>query len=384
MAALWRRRLSWVVGTALIVVALSVALAIWFRPALTMTMALTWRRADPWLARLQDAVVVEELSIAAGDRRVPADLYRTSAPGGAIVLVHGLSPLGRRHPDIVRIARLLARHHRLVLVPQIEGLATFRMSGHEVADLRATLRALQARTPSVGIVGFSFGSGPALLAAADVPGLSLVATFGGYADLRHIILFLATGVHRFDGRQYVQPPEASNRWKLLALMTVAVEDEADRRRLERIAARRLADRRDDTGELERALGPAGQAVLALAMNRREDAIAGLLAALPASARTGLERLSPLPAIPRLRGRLLFVHGAGDTSVPFTESLRLAAAAGRTEAVILESFTHIITPPFWSSLGRRVRDGGRLVQVFDALLSDRLDRVIEARPLSPAP
>jgi len=50
--ARWRRRLSWVVGTALIVVALSVALAIWFRPALTMTMALTWRRADPWQARL--------------------------------------------------------------------------------------------------------------------------------------------------------------------------------------------------------------------------------------------------------------------------------------------------------------------------------------------
>jgi hypothetical protein len=53
-------------------------------------------------------------------------------------------------------------------------------------------------------------------------------------------------------------------------------------------------------------------------------------------------------------------------------------------VVLESFTHIITSPFWSSLGRRVRDGGRLVQVFDALLSDRVGRVIETRPLSPAP
>jgi hypothetical protein len=53
-------------------------------------------------------------------------------------------------------------------------------------------------------------------------------------------------------------------------------------------------------------------------------------------------------------------------------------------LILESFTHIITPPFWSSLGSRVRDGGRLLQVLDALLSDRLDRVIEARPFSPAP
>jgi hypothetical protein len=266
-------------------------------------------------------------------------------PGGSLLLVHGLSPLGRRHPDIVRIARLLARHHRLVLVPQIEGLATFRISGREVADVRAALHALQARSSSVG------------LAAAEEPGLSLVATFGGYADLRDIIVFLATGVHRFGGRQYVQVPETSNRWKLLALVSSCVEDEADHRRLERIALRRMRSPLDDTGALERELGPAGRAALAVALNRREDAVDGLVAALPQSARDGLARLSPLPAIPRLSGRLLFVHGAGDASVPFTESLRLAeTSGGRTEAVTLESFTHIVTPPFWGSLASRVRDG----------------------------
>jgi fermentation-respiration switch protein FrsA (DUF1100 family) len=242
-------------------------------------------------------------------------------------------------------------------VPQIEGLATFRISGRAVADVRAALHALQARSSSVGVVGFSFGSGPTLLAAAEEPGLSLVATFGGYADLRDIIVFLATGVHRFGGRQYVQVPETSNRWKLLALVSSCVEDEADHRRLERIALRRMRSPLDDTGALERELGPAGRAALAVALNRREDAVDGLVAALPQSARDGLARLSPLPAIPRLSGRLLFVHGAGDASVPFTESLRLAeTSGGRTEAVTLESFTHIVTPPFWGSLASRVRDG----------------------------
>jgi pimeloyl-ACP methyl ester carboxylesterase len=364
------RRVSWLISAALILTSIGVTLAAWLGPALSLAVALTWQRADPWLARFQDAVVVEELSIDAGeDRHVAADLYRSSAPGGSLMLVHGLSPLGRRHPEIVRIARLLARHHRVVLVPQIEGLATFRISGREVGDVRAALRALQARGGSVGVVGFSFGSGPTLLAAADEPGLSLVATFGGYADLRDIIVFLATGVHRFGGRQYVQPPEPSNRWKLLALVSCCVEDEADHRRLEQIALRRLRNPLDDTGALERELGPAGRAALALALNRRENAVDGLVAALPRTARDGLARLSPLPAIPRLSGRLLFVHGAGDASVPFTESLRLAeASGGRTDAVILESFTHIVTPPFWHSLAGRVRDGRRMLLLSEGLLT----------------
>jgi pimeloyl-ACP methyl ester carboxylesterase len=365
-----RRRVSWLIGAALLLTSLGIGLAAWLGPALTLAAALTWRRVDPWLARFQDPVAVEALSIDAGDHRhVLADLYRSGAPGGSLMLVHGLSPLGRRHPDIVRIARLLARHHRLVLVPQIEGLATFRISGREVADVRAAIRALQARGGAVGVVGFSFGSGPTLLAAADEPGLSLVATFGGYADLRDIIVFLATGAHRFGGRQYVQTPEPSNRWKLLALVSCCVEDEADHRRLEQIALRRLRDPLDDTAALERELGPAGRAALALALNRREDTVDGLLAALPRTARDGLARLSPLPAIPRLKGRLLFVHGAGDASVPFTESLRLAeASAGRTEAVILESFTHIVTPPFWRSLASRVRDGRRMLLLSEGLLT----------------
>ncbi len=77
---------------------------------------------------------------------------------------------------------------------------------------------------SAGIAGFSFGAGPALLAAADVPGLRVVGSFGGYADLTHVIAYVTTGAHDFDGRRYVQRQEEYNRWKLLALLVGFVQD----------------------------------------------------------------------------------------------------------------------------------------------------------------
>jgi len=48
----------------------------------------------------------------------------------------------------------------------------------------------------VAIAGFSFGAGPALLAAADLPGVRVVGSFGGYADLRNVIAYITTGVFR--------------------------------------------------------------------------------------------------------------------------------------------------------------------------------------------
>src|SRR2546430_13781546 len=50
-----------------------------------------------------------------------------------------------------------------------------------------------------------------------------------------------------------------------------------------------------------------------------------LAALPPGVRALLERLSPARAMPEVRARVILVHGYADRAVPYTESLRLAAA-----------------------------------------------------------
>lgn len=365
-----RRRLAWLVAVTIAAALLGCALLARMNPALSLALTLALPGTESWLAPLHAEVVVEEISVEADGRRLVADLYRPSAPRGALLLVHGLSREGRRHPDLVRLARLLARHHRLVLVPHFEGLAAFRLSGREVAEVRAALRLLGAQSPSIGVAGLSFGAGPALLAAADVPDLALTASFGGYADLRDVILYLTTGIHRFGGRRYMQAPQDYNRWKLLALLVNFVRDERDRRLLDRIAGRKLADPGSDTRALEADLGPEGQAVRALVLNRREDAVSTLLAALPADARAAIEQLSPLAAVPRLRGRLMIAHGARDLSIPFTESLRLAeASAGRANAVILETFEHTGAQPFWPTMGSRLADSRRVLWLADALLAE---------------
>jgi hypothetical protein len=349
----------------LVVAVLLVALA-W--PAATLALALAAPPVHRALAVVYPEPTRVEVAIASGDATLAADLYRPAHPRGALVLVHGLSSAGRRHPALTRLAGLIAGRDVAVLVPHFPGMAAFTLSGREIVEVRAALDHARGLGVPVSVAGFSFGAGPAILAAAGAD-VRVIGSFGGYADLRHVIRYVITGVHELDGRRYVQEPEPYNRWKLLALLAGFVE-RGERGPLQAVVARRLADPASDTGALEARLGPVASTMLALVRARDDGELRRHLAALPARAHEALAALSPITAVPRLTGRLVIAHGADDASIPFTESLRLAASSRDTRArvAILRTFHHTGPGALWTRLTDRVADAWALFRVVDALLA----------------
>jgi len=359
---------SWLAAGLLAAVLVAVVVLARYGPALVLALTLALPSTGVHLGFARGAATVDPIEVVVrGGRTLQADLYRPSRPAGALLLVHGLSPAGRRHPDLARLARALATQGQLVLVPEFSGLTAFRLSGREVDDVRSALAHLRGlSSEGIGLAGFSFGAGPALLAAAASPGLRLVGAFGGYADLRNVLTFVTTGVHHHGGQRHAVRQEEYNRWKLLALLLTFVEAERERAILQAIADRKLANPTDDTRALEERLSREGRAVFNLVVNRREEAVPGLLGDLSPRVTHALDSLSPLTVMPRLAGRLLIAHGAGDESIPFTESLRLAAA-GNAHAVILGTFHHVGPAAGWLSPSRAL-DGARLVSLADRLLN----------------
>jgi predicted alpha/beta-fold hydrolase len=154
-----------VLGAAVALAATAVVVAVRYGSAASLALALAAPSLEGWRSTAHPDARREEIAIPVGDgRALRAHLYRPAREEGAVVLVHGLSPAGRQHPDLVRLAFALARRGQLVLVPHFDGLAAFRLSGREVDDVRASLAHLRALSPrAAAIAGFSFGAGPALL-----------------------------------------------------------------------------------------------------------------------------------------------------------------------------------------------------------------------------
>jgi pimeloyl-ACP methyl ester carboxylesterase len=218
--------------------------------------------------------------------------------GVPLVLVHGYAPAGKDEPRVQDAAALLARAGFDVAVPTIPGLTHGRLRPDDVRPVVATLAAHPA--PSV-MVAVSIGAGPALLAAAD-PAVRdrprVVLSLGGYASALELLRFFLTGEYGWNGihGRVVHDP-AIVRW--------FVEANADL--LDTPAPAALAD-------------PARAAAL--------------LAAPPPRVADLLARLSPERIAGEIRARLVLVHGVDDRAVPYTESLRLAAARPEGTRVVL--------------------------------------------------
>lgn len=316
------------------------------------------------------APAVVEVSIGSG----VATLYRPSSlPCGGLVLVHGLSRQGQGHPFFQQMGRALARSGFVVLAPDFPSLRAFHLAESDVGLLVDAVKALAGTTTGpLGILGFSFGAGPALLAAADSQiqdRIAVVGSFGGYWDLTAVITFITTGSYEEDGQWRRARQEEYNRWKLLAALAPYVAEPEERRRLQTLVELKLANPGADVSREAAGLRAEGKTLLVLVENRELERVQSLMAALPPTIRDQFRRLSPRSRIGEVRARLLIAHGADDDSIPYTESVRLARAApalGRL--VIFSGLAHIL--PSEAGWGRRLRQAGdvqRLVTLLDDLL-----------------
>ncbi len=259
-----------------------------------------------------------------------ADLYiRLGWTGGTrLVLVHGFSPEGKAEPRVRQAAALLARAGFDVAVPTIPGLTRGRLGGEDIETVVATLAGHSA--PTV-VLAVSVGAGPALLAAADPrvrDRVSAVVSLGGYASGVEVVRFWLTGAYGFGnirGRVDHDPELV----KMFVRANWDLLDPTSRAFL-------------GTGDPEKA--------------------ARFLAALPHELQGHLDALSPLRVARDIPARLVLIHGYQDRAVPYTESLRLAAARpDRTTVVLVGVVEHVEGGP-----GIGWRQAGDLVALWRVL------------------
>jgi pimeloyl-ACP methyl ester carboxylesterase len=253
------------------------------------------------LSQLTGEPLVRSLveSLPASTRSVPVDLYSRPAlrraPG--LVVAHGLAPAGKDDPRLREAAGLLARSGFTVAVPTVESLTVLRLRPEDANAVKAGVKALRAAgCRRVAVLGISLGAGPALLAASDpvvASELSAVLALGGYASAVELLRYTLTGTYAFG--------DVAGRAATILEPAIAQFARANAELLDE-AGQRLVDNRDPAAVDER------------------------VRALPRRTRDLLEALSPERTIGTLRAPLFLIHGRQDPAVPFTESLRLDAAA----------------------------------------------------------
>ena len=305
------------------------------------------------LAWVTPSPVVERLQISRGEEKIPADLYRL--PDGkrraAILLTHGIIEEGKDDPRLIRFARSLARSGFVVLVPELKGMKSFRILFSDVDDIVASFRFLASRKEIVderkmGLLGFSYGAGPTIMAAGH-PSIrhqvKFLVSFGGYYDPVNVIRFITTGTYEYRGEKGFLKPEPYGKWVFFMNNVDYVKNEKDRRLLKAVFKKEEEHKRDEAVNLLGSLTPQGRYLYELLINEDPGRVDELVKKTDSRMRDYLGRLALAPLIPSIHAYFLIGHGSTDPLIPYTESLRLADAVqdkSRVHLAILKLFAHV--------------------------------------------
>ncbi len=340
-------------------------------------------RSGGWLSLLTKKPVRAEVSFAGvlADSYSPGDSvgWGDAPARGCVVLVHGMTTMGKADHRLVAFAESLVRLGFTALVPDLPGMKRFRP---EEADVVRIERAFSWMTRGgagsferCSLLAFSFAAGPALRAAAGPAVGGKLAAFigvGAYYDLKNVLKHLTTsgGQNRpaFPGGL----PIRHGKWLFLHYNTELLGLEAHRDRIATIVSRKRKDEAADIGDLLTGLPGGARAIIALMENKSPERFEALFARQGAAQRDRLREWGMRDVVPGVGGKKFFLHGRADPFIPASESILLANRARETPgaaaaAFVFGGFRHVgIEADFFSFA--RILEGARFLGFISAVLS----------------
>jgi len=323
----------------------------------------------------------------AAGRTVGGDLYLSnSKPLAGLLLLPGAAEKGKEDPRLQAFARSLTRAGFAVLVPDLEGFRSLRISSGDIAgtaDAFAWLLAREDLAPGgrAGIFSFSYACGPAILAALEprIAGrVRFVMAVGGYYDLKEVLTFFTTGYYLQEGRWRHLEPNSYGKWIFVLSNLPHLSNPSDRTLFQQAARRKLDDLNASVSDLAERLTPEGRAVYQFIENRDPARSLPLMDRLPGSIRREIRALNLAEHdLTRLRARFILVHGYDDDIIPYTQSVVLARnlPQGLARLYLVNGLQHVDLKP-------RMIDKYRLWRAVSALLRERESHSLPAPPVDP--
>jgi pimeloyl-ACP methyl ester carboxylesterase len=253
---------------------------------------------------------------------VPQDVKN---PGG-VLLLHGVHHLGIEDPRMWSLARALAGAGVLVMTPELQDLADYRVTAQTIDVIGDSAAVLSSRmNKSIGVIGLSFAGGLSLLAAAKpeyAQKIGFVLAIGSHDDMGRVARFFAANV--IAKPDSAETPFQAHEYGVLVLAYAHLEDFFSPQDV--VLAREIL--RQTLWELPvaekngAALSPAGKTELDELLHHRDLLREALLQEIKLH-KAEMDSVSPHNTISSLHTPVYLLHGAGDTIIPASETLWLA-------------------------------------------------------------
>jgi dienelactone hydrolase len=292
-------------------------------------------------------VVATDMALPHGRARLYSPVGKSDAPG--IVLLHGVHWKGIDEPRLQRFAQTIAATGVTVMTPELRELADYRIDPASLDTIASATHALREKlgAEKVGVMGLSFAGGLALVAASDArfnADIGYVVAVGAHDDLPRVLRFFATDtIEKPDGSKEAMH---AHDYGPLVLVYASIEDFFAPNDVP--AAREalrlwLGERFDDARAAAKPLSPEGAARMQQLFSHDVKSIAPELLAEIEKKKDAMRAVSPHEHMKDVKVPVFLLHGAGDSVIPASETMWLAADAPPgivREALVSRAIEHV--------------------------------------------
>jgi pimeloyl-ACP methyl ester carboxylesterase len=251
-----------------------------------------------------------------------------------MVLLHGVHHLGFDEPRLVGFARALAGSGVLVMTPQLDQLADYRVTPESIIDIGSSATALSARVQEpVGVMGLSFAGGLALLAATRPEysrAMGFVVAIGAHDDMSRVARFFAANqIEQPDGHS---SPLVAHEYGALVLAYSHLDhffSAPDQAAAQSALRLWLWEQPQKALTAAEQLSPSGKTEFDQLLHHREQ-VQGQLVQEIARHQVEMDAVSPHNHLSSLKTPVYLLHGAGDTVIPASETEWLARDVPRPD------------------------------------------------------
>ena len=308
---------------------------------------------NPWLGYFSKHVIEEHPNVDVDGIQMQTNLYlpNDNKKHAAIVYIHGVNDLGKDDPRLVNLARTFTRAGYAVIIPGLPDMSPGKLNPQVIPEIEASIRYISGKKDiidgnKIGVLGFSIGSGPSIIAVSDIheqTPVSFLISFGGYYDLDEVIKFATTGHFSYLGEDHFIAPDSESRWLFVRYYSDFIENNNDSDILKQIAQAKISDPEADISGLASQLSPEGKSIYDLITNTDPAKVDNLIGNLPQKLQVFITDLNPKDQVSTISSDLYIIHSTNDNVIPYTQSLELYdhyKTGTKTELFLLNIFSHV--------------------------------------------
>tara|TARA_B100001029_G_C15061969_1_gene459313 strand:- start:751 stop:1851 length:1101 start_codon:yes stop_codon:yes gene_type:complete len=275
------------------------------------------------------------------------EIYPEIAPRGfEVILFHGATPYGEKHPAMINLALALANSGIKVYIPKLPKLTELEINNYSVDLINKFYLYIVRKKYHINIIpaGISFGGGLLLRALVkdevkkNLP--KSILTYGTYYSLVSSIEFLLSGKIKINGREkYVKP----NDWGLVVLFhnyLSEINAGFDTSQIEKILKLRVNNKISESeSELKKLPYNQKEIIIDIFNSNQSSIIKKMTKEIKSVYRNEMENISPSNICDKIKFKVFLMHGANDSMVPYTESIKLNENIKNSQLFISGLYEH---------------------------------------------